>query len=79
MPPPIERVDLCEQAAEQVELGRHLGPADDRRERTDRDLQYFRERLELLLGTQNRSSRNGTAKIISRPTCHHEPLDGRPP
>src|SRR5262249_34574542 len=25
---------------------------------------------------QNRSSRNGTAKIISRPTCHHEPLDG---
>src|SRR5262249_15610554 len=40
-----ERVDLCEQAAEQVELGRHLGPADDRRERTDRGLQYFRQRL----------------------------------
>src|SRR5262249_37003679 len=41
MPPPIERVDLCEQAAEQVEFGRHLGPDDDRRERTDRDLQSF--------------------------------------
>ena len=49
MPPPIERVDLCEQAAEQVELGRHLGPADDRREWTDRALQYFSERVEFIL------------------------------
>src|SRR6516162_2474220 len=44
-----ESVDFCEQAAEQVELGRHLGSADDRRERTDRCLQHFRERLELIL------------------------------
>src|SRR5262249_17341056 len=44
-----ERVDLCEQAAEQVELGRYLGSADDRRERTGWGLQYVRERRELVL------------------------------
>src|SRR5215831_9290332 len=27
---------------------------------------------------QNRSSRNGTWKIISRPTCHHQPSDSWP-
>src|SRR5215831_10100470 len=44
-----ESVDFCEQAAEQVELGRYLGSADDRRERTDGSLQYVRERLEFIL------------------------------
>src|SRR5262249_14305481 len=42
-------VHRWEQAAEQVELGRCLGSADDRRERTGRGLQYVCERLELVL------------------------------
>src|SRR5262245_38382663 len=44
-----ESVDFCKQVAEQIELGRYLGSADDRRERADWGLQHFGERLELIL------------------------------
>ena len=48
MPPPmISAFDLVEQIAQQVELGRNLGAADDRRYRPFRMLKRLGERFEL--------------------------------
>ena len=44
-----ENIDLGEQVAEQVELGRYLGASHDRGQRTGRRLQHLRERVELFL------------------------------
>jgi hypothetical protein len=61
-----ERVDFCEQAAEQVELGRYLGSADDRGERTDGGLQYVGERLELVLHGAASIGRQPVADALDR-------------
>src|SRR5262249_47037606 len=60
-----EDIHLGEQVAEQVELSRYLGSADDRGERTDGAVQHFRERLELIL--------HGAAGIGGQPAA--EALD----
>ena len=61
-----ESVDLCQQVAEQVKLGRHLGSADDRRERTGRALQYFCERLEFILHGAPRVGRQPVTDALDR-------------
>ena len=61
-----EDVHVGEQVAEQVELGRYLGSADDRRERTHRRVQHVCERFELMLHAAAGIARQSAGDALDR-------------
>ena len=67
MPPPIMRMStLLHEVAEEVELGRHLGAADNRGDRTLRIAERETQRLELLLHRAPRAGRQLVGEPLGR-------------